>query len=46
MFDVEILARFIRLQGYELNSVENTIYKYPLRQRRAHKFGSGISLTL
>jgi glycosyltransferase involved in cell wall biosynthesis len=34
VFDVEILARFIRVRGYNLSSVENAIYEYPLRQWR------------
>lgn len=34
VFDVEILARFIRLRGYNMESVQNSIYEFPLEQWR------------
>ena len=32
VFDVEIIARFIRLCGYDLARVEASIYEFPLQQ--------------
>lgn len=32
VFDVEILARWIRLNGFDQKRVEQTIYEYPLKQ--------------
>ncbi|HEU0119510.1 MAG TPA: glycosyltransferase [Bryobacteraceae bacterium] len=34
VFDVEILARFIRLRGYRMPDVEKAIYEYPLEEWR------------
>lgn len=34
VFDVEIIARFIRQKGYDLPSVEKAIYEFPLHQWR------------
>lgn len=34
VFDVEILARFIRLCGYNMELVQNSIYEFPLQEWR------------
>jgi glycosyltransferase involved in cell wall biosynthesis len=34
VFDVEILARFIQVRGYDMESVQNSIYEFPLQQWR------------
>jgi dolichyl-phosphate beta-glucosyltransferase len=34
VFDVEILARFIRLKAYNIEKVKDSIYEFPLRQWR------------
>ena len=34
IFDVEILARFIRQRGYQMESVETAIYEFPLPEWR------------
>lgn len=34
LFDVEILARFLRLRGFDRNKVRNCIYEYPLHEWR------------
>lgn len=34
VFDVEILARFIRQRGYDMAAVEKAIYEYPLQEWR------------
>jgi len=34
VFDVEIIARFIRQKGYDLPAVEKAIYEFPLHQWR------------
>jgi len=34
VFDVEILARFIRERGYDMRSVEASIYEFPLQEWR------------
>lgn len=34
VFDVEILARFIQVRGYDMESVQASIYEFPLQQWR------------
>ena len=34
VFDVEILARFIQLRGYNMESVQKSIYEFPLEEWR------------
>lgn len=34
VFDVEIIARFIQQRGYDIESVSNSIYEYPLPEWR------------
>ena len=33
-FDVEIIARFIRRRGYDMASIERSIYEFPLPEWR------------